>query len=700
MRAMANPAVSSIRNVAFCGHGAAGKTTLVDKLLTITGTVNRPASVDDGTSICDFEEEEKQHKYTIESKVVHFQHRGTFFHAIDTPGYPDYIGQAIGALYGVETAAIVINAQSGLGVNTRRMFDEAGRLGLARMLIINRMDLENVDFPALLASIQEMWGKPCVLYNAPIGQGADFRGVVSCLEGGDAPGALVDVAKAHETLIEAIVEVDEAATERYFDGIVPQGEELDRLLKQSIASGSLIPIVCCAGKSGVGVPELLDALVRCGLAPSDRPCRALRNGQEVEVPADPAGPLLARVFKTRVDPFVQKLSFIRVYSGTLKRDDTVPCSTARKPVRITQLYRVQANETQQIDSASAGQIVAVAKTEEFRTGTVLGEFELPPMRFPTPMVGLAASPKSRGDEAKLSGALAKIAEEEPTFRVDRDAQTKELVITGMSELHLQVIVERLKRRDKVEVVTAEPKIPYRETVQAKAEGSYRHKKQTGGRGQFGEVHIRMFPFPQGTDPAAFCTPERFPQMKEFHHDPEINFLWVNSIVGGTIPSNFLPAVEKGFRERMSRGVIAGYQVVNVGVEVFFGKYHEVDSSEAAFKTAGSMCFRNVFQEARPCLLEPIVKLHVTVPSDKLGDINSDLSTRRGRVLGTDAAGGGYMTVSAEVPLAEVTTYARSLSSMTAGQGSYTLEFSHYDVVPPHVQKEIMEKAQLKEEEDD
>ncbi len=243
-------------------------------------------------------------------------------------------------------------------------------------------------------------------------------------------------------------------------------------------------------------------------------------------------------------------------------------------------------------------------------------------------------------------------------------------------------------------------VPYRETVQSKAEGSYRHKKQTGGRGQFGEVHIRMFPFPQGTDPAAFCTPERFPQMKEFHHDPEINFLWVNSIVGGTIPSNFLPAVEKGFRERMSRGVIAGYQVVNVGVEVFFGKYHEVDSSEAAFKTAGSMCFRNVFQEARPCLLEPIVKLHVTVPSDKLGDINSDLSTRRGRVLGTDAAGGGYMTVSAEVPLAEVTTYARSLSSMTAGQGSYTLEFSHYDVVPAHVQKEIMDKAQLKEEEDD
>jgi elongation factor G len=344
--------------------------------------------------------------------------------------------------------------------------------------------------------------------------------------------------------------------------------------------------------------------------------------------------------------------------------------------------------------------VEVAKTEELHTGTTLGELVMPPLEFPTPMVGLAVTPKTRGDEAKLSGALHKIVEEDSTFRMDRDMQTHELVITGTSELHLQILRERLKRRDKVEVDVHQPKIPYRETVQSNAEGSYRHKKQTGGRGQFGEVHIRMFPFPAGTDPEEFAIKARFPSMREYRLDPENNFLWVDSIVGGTIPNNFLPAVEKGFKERMVRGVVAGCKVVNVGVEVHFGKYHDVDSSEAAFKTAGSMAFRNTFQQARPCLLEPIVKLHVTVSANKLGDINADMSGRRGRVLGMESAGGDLQTVTAEVPLAEVATYARTLSSITGGQGSYTMEFSHYDVVPGNVQKEIMEKAVMKEEEEE
>jgi elongation factor G len=316
------------------------------------------------------------------------------------------------------------------------------------------------------------------------------------------------------------------------------------------------------------------------------------------------------------------------------------------------------------------------------------------------MVGLAVTPKSRGDEAKLSGSLHKIVQEDPAFRLDRDPQTKELVMTGMSELHLQIVQERLKRRDRVEVDTKEPKIPYRETVQAKAEGSYRHKKQTGGRGQFGEVHIRMMPFPKDTNPEEWATKERFPSMRSFKHEPDNNFLWVDSIVGGTIPNNFLPAVEKGFKERMVRGVIAGYQVQDVAVEVFFGKHHPVDSSEQAFKTAGSMAFRNVFQQAKPGLLEPIVRMEITVPNSHLGDINSDMSGRRGRVLGMDSAGGDLQTIVAEVPLAEVTTYARTLSSVTGGQGSYTIEFSHYDVVPGNVQKEIIEKAALKEEEEE
>ena len=338
--------------------------------------------------------------------------------------------------------------------------------------------------------------------------------------------------------------------------------------------------------------------------------------------------------------------------------------------------------------------------EDLRTGMMLGELALPPMPFPSPMVGLAVTPKSRGDETKLSSSMNKICQEDSTFRIDRDAQTKEMVATGMSELHLQIIRERLKRRDKVEVDTREPKIPYRETIQINAEGSYRHKKQTGGRGQFGEVHIRMFPLPKDVNIEEWAVKARFPSLKDYHYDAENNFVWIDSVVGGTIPSNFLPAVEKGFKDRLERGVIAGYKVQNVCVEVHFGKHHPVDSSEQAFKTAGSMAFRNVFQQAKPALLEPIVKIEITVPSNKVGDMNSDMSGRRGRVLGIDSAGGDLQTVIAEVPLAEVTTYARSLSSMTGGQGSYSIEFSHYDVVPGNIQQEIIAKAQLKEEEED
>ncbi len=699
---MAIVQVDRIRNIALCGHGSAGKTTLADKMLTSTGVVNRAASVDDGTSICDFDEEEKQHRYSIEASVIHFEHGGTYFQVIDTPGYPDFVGQAIGALRGADAAAIVINAQAGIEVNTRRMFSEAEKAGLGRIVILNKLDAENVDFPALLESIRELFGTGCVLLNVPLGLGSQFRGVASTLDvPDDVAGAAIDPNEIHESLIESIVEADDEVMERYLEGEPPSDEELAHLVSMAVAKGSLIPILCVSAKSGVGLGELLDALAMCVPTP-DRVVRKAKNpeGEEVIVPSDPAGPLVAQVFKTRIDPFVQKLSFIRVFSGTITSGSTVPLAGLRRGLKIAQLFRVQAGETEPIDEVGPGGIAAVTKLEDLQTGSTLGEWEMPPIVFPTPMVGLAASPKARGDEAKLSTSLAKICQEDPTFRLDRDPQTKETVITGMSELHLQIILERLKRRDKVEVVTKEPKIPYRETIQGKAEGSYRHKKQSGGRGQFGEVHIRMFPLPKDFDPEQFCTKERFPQMKEYHYDPESNFLWIDSIVGGTIPGNFMPAVEKGFRDRLERGVIAGYRVQDVGIEVFFGKHHPVDSSEQAFKTAASMVFRNVFQQARPALLEPIVRLEVTVPADKVGDISSDLSGRRGRPLGMDSAGGGLQTITAEVPLAEVTTYARTLSSITGGQGSYTLEFSHYDVVPPNIQQEIIQKAKLEEEEED
>ncbi|MGA2032127.1 MAG: elongation factor G [Thermoguttaceae bacterium] len=699
---MAKYPVAVLRNIALGGHGSAGKTTLVDKMLTITGTFNRPASVDEGTSICDFDDEEKQHRYTIESTLVHFDHAGKHFQVIDTPGYPDFIGQAIGALRGVETAAIVINAQAGIEVNTRRVFQEAKKAGLARMIILNKMDGENIDFPALLQSVRELFGKACALLNVPLGQGAEFRGVASTLNvPADTAGALVDPAEINTSLLETIIEVDEQVMERYFEGTPPSEQEISQLIVRAVAQGALIPILCVSAKTGVGLAELLEALALCAVPP-DMIARTAANaaGEEVRLTADPAGPLVAQVFKTRVDPFVQKLSFIRVYSGSLKKDETVPVVGMRRGLKLAQLFEMQADKPEPVDEVGPGGIVAVTKMEELHTNSTLGELTMPPISFPQPMVGLAVTPKSRGDEAKLSGALAKIAQEDSTFRIDRDSQTKEMVATGMSELHLQIIRERLKRRDKVEVETKEPKIPYRETIQINAEGSYRHKKQTGGRGQFGEVHIRMYPLPKDVDVDTWATKDRFPSLKATHYDAENNFLWVDAVVGGTIPGNFLPAVEKGFKERLERGVIAGYKVQNVCVEVYFGKHHPVDSSEQAFKTAGSMAFRNVFQQAKPALLEPIVKIEITVPSNKVGDITSDMSGRRGRVLSMDSAGGDLQTVIAEVPLAEVTTYARSLSSITGGQGSYAIEFSHYDVVPGNVQQEIIAKAQLKEEEEE
>jgi elongation factor G len=698
---MAKAKVADIRNIALCGHGSAGKTTLIDKALVKTGAVNGHPSVDDGTSICDFDPEEKHHRYTIEASLVHFDHAGKRFHVLDTPGYPDFIGQTIGALRGVDTAAIVINAHAGIEVNTRRVFEEAGKSGLGRVIVINKIDDENINFPELFSSIRNLWGTACALFTVPLGHGHGLKGVVNVLNPvGDTADALMNVAEIRESLIESIIEVDDEVMERYFEGTQPTDEELSRLIVRAVAEGSLVPIFCCSAKADVGIREMLDAMAMCCLSPADLQRTAKQDGQDVTLSPTADAPLCAQVFKTRIDPFVQKLSFIRVFSGTLKKDAHVNATSVRKGLKMGPLLQIQGSETSPVDEAGPGEIVAVAKMEELHTGTSIGERQMPPLVFPTPMVGLAVTPKSRGDETKLSGALHKIDEEDPTFHLDRDAQTKELVMTGMSELHLSVIRERLARRDKLEVETKEPKIPYRETIQANAEGSYRHKKQSGGRGQFGEVHIRMYPLARGTSIEDYATKANFPQLKSYHYDETNNFLWVDSIVGGVIPGNFMPAIEKGFKERLARGVIAGYQVQNLCIEVFFGKHHPVDSSEAAFKTAASMAFRNVFQQAKPGLLEPIVKMAITVPEGHVGDVYSDMSSRRGRVLGSDSAGGSLQTVRVEVPLAEVTTYARSLSSMTGGQGSYTMEFSHYDVVPPNVQQEILAKAKMEEEDEE
>ncbi|HMO14138.1 MAG TPA: elongation factor G [Pirellulaceae bacterium] len=693
--------VKSIRNVALVGHGSSGKTTMADSFLTMTKTVSSNPSVDAGNSICDFDPEEKSHKYSIEAANTYFEFGGKRFNVIDTPGYPDFVGHAISAINAVDTVVIVVNAQSGIEVNTRRVFTEAEKAGVGRMICISKMDADNINFEELISSIQEMWGARCVPLNVPVGCGADFKGVLNTLKvPADTSGALIDPSTINERLIESIIEVDEQVMERYFEGTVPTDEELSRLAVQAVREGTLIPIVCCSAKKQIGLDEVLEAIAMCGLSPADRSVSATKDGATVEIEARDEGPLVARVFRTRIDPFVQKLSFIRVYSGRLKRDDQVTCSTARRGIKIGQLMRAQGEATSPVDYAGAGDIVCVAKMEELHTGSMFGEYALEPVSYPVPMVSLAVSPKSRGDETKLSGALNKVVEEDPTFKLDRDPQTKELVMTGMSELHLTIIQEKLKRRDKLEVETKEPRIAFRETIQAEAEGMYRHKKQSGGRGQFGEVHIRMMPLPRGTKIEEFAVKSRFNAIKEYHYDENANFLWVDSVVGGVIPGNFMPAIGKGFAERIANGVISGYPVQDLCVEVHFGKHHPVDSSEAAFKTAARMAFRQVFEKARPSLLEPIVKLAVTVPEANVGDVYSDMSGRGGRVSGTDPAGGSFITVNCEIPLREVTTYARSLSSMTGGMGSYTMEFSHYDVMPPNVQQEVIAKAKLEDEEDE
>lgn len=692
--------VADIRNLAICGHGNAGKTSLVDQLLVLSGTINGKPSVDAGTSICDFDEEEKHHKHSVEASVVHFDHAGKRINMIDTPGYPDLVGQMIGSLRAVETALIAIDAHAGIKVNTRRAWKEAEKVGCGRIIVLTKLDTENIDFPGLVDSIKEVFGTGCVLLNVPLGLGDSLQGVASTLEiPGDVSEAAIDPQSLHEVLVESIIEVDEAVMERYFEGEMPESAELMKLMVQAIAAGSLTPIVCVSTKKEVGLKELMDLLAHVALPPDAIPRQATKDGDKITLKPDPAAPLAAQVFKTRIDPFVHRLSFLRIYSGTLQKDATIEVAGVRKGFKIGPLLSVQGEHTEPIDEAGPGEIVAVAKCEDLHTGSSVGEVLLPPLRFPTPMVGLAVAPKTRGDEAKLSGALHKITEEDPTIHIEHDAETKEMVLTGMSDLHLTLIRERLKRRDHVEVETKEPKIPYRETIQTNAEGSYRHKKQSGGAGQFAEIHIRMFPLPEGAVLEEFATKDRFPHLKSHHYQERNHFLWLDSVVGGTIPGNFMPAIEKGFHERINQGVVAGYPIQNLCVEVHFGKDHPVDSNETAFKIAASRVLAEVFKQAKPGLLEPIVNLHVTIPADNVGDVSSDLSGRRGQMVGMDAAGGGMTTIEAKVPLAEVSTYARTLSSMTGGQGSYSMEFSHYDVVPGNVQQEIISKAKLKEDED-
>ncbi len=676
--------IADIRNVALAGHGASGKTSLADALLFAAGAIPRRGSVDDGTSVLDVDDEERRRHITIDCHLGHLAWEGREVHLVDSPGYPDFIGNALSALAAVENVIVAVSGPSGVEINTRRLFQEAKRLGLGRFIAITKMDADNTDYRRDLESIREQFGLDCVPFNVPIGQGPDFSGVVSVLSPpAESPANCpLPPAEAYQMMVEQIVESDEALMMRYLDGETIPAEELEQAACKAIAEGHLVPVVCVSTKRDKGVRELLDLVTHCGLSPAavhrfGSPAADGDGAEEVEITPAEDGTLVALVFKTSNDQFMGKMSFLRILTGRIAADTVLVNLRTGKIVKAGHVYVMQGKQQEEVPEAIAGDLVAIAKFDDLHVSdtvsnvggnTTVPQLRVRPIRFPTPMVPRAVEPKAREDETKISAGLAKIADEDPTFTYRRDAQTHELVISGMSELHLDVIQQRLKNRYKLEVNTHTPHVPYLETITGEAEASHRHKKQTGGRGQFAEVHLRVRPRARGE-----------------------GFRFVDAVKGGVIPHQFIPAVEKGVREQLEKGVISGNHAVDVEVEVFFGKDHPVDSSEQAFKTAAATAFRRAFADSRPVLLEPIVEVEIVVPPEKFGDVSGDLSTRRGHITGIDSLPGNLQQMKATVPLSEVLRYATDLKSLTAGQGSFSMEFKSYEPVPPNVQQQIVDR---------
>ena len=678
---MGKRTTSDICNVAIVGHGGVGKTTFVDHLLHDVGFAKRAGEVDAGSSLSDTDPEEKERHFSVNGTVFHFQAHGRSFNLIDTPGYPEFIGAALAALPVVETAVIAVNAHDGIQLNTRRMWSAAAEHGLARVLLITRLDSDNIDFEGLLADLQETFGAECRPVFLPIGLGKEVKGIVNLLAGGPAPDGVVgDFESAGQALRETIIECDDALMERYLEGGEISRDELLATLGKALATGALVPVLCCAAKADIGVKEAAQFLASCCPSPAAGAVRTATgaDGAQVELKADPAGPFCARVFKAATDVHVGKVAYFRVYSGGLSQDLTVGLARTGKSVRLGHIFVVKGAEQEEVHEAVPGDILAVTKVEELQLDDTLCPpvrvLTLPPMKFPRPMTALAVEPQSREDDQKIGVGLHDLAASDRTLTVHRDEQSSELVVTGMSTLHLSVVLAKLKRRYDVSVVTREPSIHYRETITKTAESHYKHKKQTGGRGQYGDVYMRLEPAERGS-----------------------GFEFLDEIVGGVIPRQYLPAIEKGIIEVMHKGLLAGYPIVDMKAAATYGSYHSVDSSEAAFKIAGSRAFQEGFEAARPVLLEPIANMEVTIPVQYMGDVMGNLTGHRGRILGMDQVG-TLQILKAEIPMAEVTGYSTELKSMTGGEGSFTLEFARYEPVPAHIQEEVIARRKHKKEE--
>ncbi|NML42638.1 elongation factor G [Ramlibacter sp. G-1-2-2] len=677
--------IAARRTVALVGPSAAGKTSLAEALLWKAGAVGAPGSVEKGSTASDYDPLEKRFLRSLNTSLLHVEHRGILTHLVDTPGAPDFLGQSLPALEAVETAAVVINASTGIEPMAVRMMEWARQRGRDRIIIVNKIDAQGVNLGNLLQQLQAAFGKECLPVNLPSQKGEQVLDCFWKLKDEGPPPDFSSVEAAHRALVEQVVEVDAAFVERYLNEGDVNPEELHAPLEQALREGHLIPVCFVSSRTGVGVEELLDVIERLLPDPTEsNPPEFLQgtgdDAKPIEALPDPDKHVLAHVFKVTQDPYVGKMGVIRVHQGTVTRDSQLYVGDGRRPFKVGHLFMLQGKDVKEVAKAVPGDLCAIAKVEELHFDAVLHDaaedatIHLKPLEFPVPVHGLAIEPKRRGDEQRLHDILQKLISEDPCLRVEQATGTNETVVYGLGELHLRTLLERLTDVHNCQVETRPPRIAYRETIMAPAEGHHRHKKQTGGAGQFGEVFLRIEPLPRGS-----------------------GFQFSDEVKGGAIPYNFMPAVEKGVRQAMEQGVLAGYPVVDLKVTVYDGKHHTVDSKEIAFVTAGKKALIAAVQAARPCVLEPIVNVEISAPENNMGDITGDLASRRGQVSGTAAATDGALTVLAQAPLSELSSYQSRLNSLTGGQGRYTIAFSHYEPVPANVQAQLASQYKVKDE---